>query len=74
MNQKEICRLLVDRAIISLWLALRDLSDHAIDNEAVLTSKDWELWGLVTDHPAVQDRIQAAVDKEKEERYNRFID
>lgn len=48
-KDKNTCRLLVDHAVISLWNAMRDLSDHDIngDDEEVMTPADRKIWGLV---------------------------
>ena len=44
-----------EKAVVNLWLAFRDLSDHGED---ALTEQDLTLWGYVTGHSDVQSRLQ----------------
>ena len=47
----------IDALIIQLWLELRDLSDTPLN----MTAEDLELWGVVTNHPAIQTRLDQAL-------------
>lgn len=63
INQAAIAR---DRAIRTLWVALRNLSTLRATDE--MTDEDVELWEMVTRHSAVQDvlRINAQHDSRED--------
>lgn len=48
----------IDDAVRKVWLAYRDASDVNAD---MLTEQDMELWGIVTRHRAIQDRLNATI-------------
>lgn len=54
----------LDNAIRTLWCAFRDASD---DHGKDLTQADLDLWGLVTRHSAIQDRLAIALAAKKAE-------
>ena len=54
-----------DGLIRQLWLVFRDMSD--IYDAEKFTDEDLELWGLVTGHSAVQDRL-------KDPQQNEFLE
>ncbi len=52
-----------DESIRTTWTALRNLSDLSIE---AMTDADFIVWGAVTKHPAVQDRLnERGIIKEK---------
>ena len=55
----------IDDAVRKVWLAYRDASDVNAD---MLTEQDMELWGIVTRHRAIQDRLNATLPNEKGQR------
>jgi hypothetical protein len=46
----------IDDSVRQVWMAYRDASDVSVD---MLTEQDMELWGIVTRHAAIQDRLNA---------------
>jgi len=51
---EPIERLHIDGVIRQLWLLYRLTSDEHAD---ILTDQDLELWELVTQHKAIQDKL-----------------
>ena len=56
MSETPLAKARVGNAIRSLWLAYRELSDSLEPGE--WSDEDMELWGLVTKHEAVQERLR----------------
>ena len=50
----ELRRQNLDEAVRKLWLALHELSTK----EKEMTEADLDLWGAVSSHPAIQDRLK----------------
>jgi hypothetical protein len=49
-----------DNAVRHLWLAFRDLSDAVVEGSYEMSEDDLILWGHVTRHRAVQERLAKA--------------
>ncbi len=56
-DRQALSRQIVDRAIVSLWLELHNLSDDPAD----LTDADLAVWGALTRHPAIQRPLADAM-------------
>lgn len=55
VTEKKMAKEKADDAIRALWVAYRKLSDHQQPDE--WSDDDMDLWGHVTRHRAVQDRL-----------------
>jgi hypothetical protein len=52
----------IDDSVRQVWMAYRDASDVSVD---MLTEQDMELWGIVTRHVAIQDRLNAMLPNDR---------
>lgn len=65
MTTEETSRARIDHTVRQVWLAYRDASDVNAD---MLTEQDMELWGVVTRHAAIQDRLNAVMPNDQAQR------
>lgn len=58
-TEEQLVRIRLDALIRQTWCALRDLSDYR--NSEALTQEDLDLWGRITQHPAIQRVLDRAI-------------